>query len=165
MPDLLTQLAEIRARQGLEPIPDPRIIQGFGDGSDPPPPFPTFSQPTHTNPPDPYDDPEDEPATFRSPLVEAARPAPAVFAQSQEVVLPKFELIVCDTAAGYRGHQVELSQQERGEVIGVVLKALQRHIEEQLAEVRAMGTRVKTAAPGPIATPPRKRGRPRKVRP
>lgn len=35
MPDLITQLAEIRARQGLEPIPDPRVIQGFEDGSDP----------------------------------------------------------------------------------------------------------------------------------
>ena len=37
--DLHTKLASIRERQGLPPMPDPTVIQGFGPGD---PPSPTF---------------------------------------------------------------------------------------------------------------------------
>jgi hypothetical protein len=87
-------------------------------------------------------------------------------------VLPKFELVVLDQQGAYRGHAVELNQQERSEVVGVVLKALQRHIQEQMDEVRALQPTVgglpKDLVLGRVtmdSSVPRRRGRPRKVKP
>jgi len=170
-PDLLTQLAEIRRRQGLEPIPDPRVIQGFGPGSDPPPPFMPSSvteRAQFENPDE--EEPEGEPQTFTSPLLEAARPqgAPRMVPRAEEAVRPepKFELIVCDLAAGYRGHTVELNTAERKAIIGVVLSALHRTLDDLRREVQAaesITAAEKEALQAPLPPPPRKRGRPRKV--
>lgn len=169
MPDLLTQLAQIRNRQGLEPIDSTRI-EGFESGSPPPPPF----MPSSVTQRDHFvdEDPDaEEPVTYQSPLVAAAQPAEAPrTAPTPGTDLPAFELIVCDTSAAYRGHAVELTRQEKNAVASVVLEALGRALDALRSEVdgrQAAGVTAaeKAALRAPLEPLRRKRGRPRKVKP
>ncbi len=130
MSDLITQLAEIRQRQGLEPIPDPRHIQGFGDGQPPPPPFPTFGEPTVTQQDDFDPEPEPEMYVQRTSPAEAPRTEPP-----PRTALPQLELVVLDTAAAYRGKDVELTPGESNLVKAIVLGALRRDLDALVAEV------------------------------
>lgn len=168
MPDLLTQLAQIRQQQGLDPLPDPRVIQGFEPGSPPAPPF----MPSSVTQQDHFVDeiPDQEPETYQSPLVAAASPSPSAPGTAPADLIPKFELIILDSSAAYRGHDVELSREERNAIVSVVLAALRRALDALRAEVDGppgpgLTPDEKAALQAPLEAPRKKRGRPRKVQP
>ena len=151
-PDLISQLASIRNRQGLDPLPDPRVIPGFGPNDPAPPSFP----PTGPARQDEYiEEPEEEP----SPLVQAAVRRPSAPGVDVEIPVqqapqgPPIKLLVVDSSAAYMGQSVELNQQEQGQVIAVILRSLQRWINDSLAATQVVK---------PEPQVPRKRGRPRK---
>lgn len=140
---LIDQLASVRERAGLEPLPNPGIIQGFGAFDAPAPPY------VPQNPPAPAgwldDDPdaeEDEvmesPAPPPSPLVpKRARmplPAPPGLPVSQTTTLD-FQLVVADRKAAWKNREVVLSEGDEKAVRAIVLRAIQREVDAELAEV------------------------------
>jgi hypothetical protein len=172
---IIEQLAVIRERQGLSPLPDPRIIGGPPMA---PPPVPeNFGEPTATEQ-DPFD--EEEPPSTVSPLVAAGqrRDPPNLELTKETMALmekmgpakPVLSLCVFDSEAAYLGHPVVLTDKEKRQVTQIVLKALQRVVKEQLASLVKLSPkrvrRARAATPVPVAEPAaepvkRKRGRPR----
>lgn len=149
---LLERLEEIRKLQGLDPMPDPTRIMEDGQVIEPPP----YQVPDDL--PKEWIEDEEEP----SPLIPRVSPeAPAL----QTRPLPS--LVVMDRIAGYKGRDVELNESEHAQVIRIVLGAVARTVNEQLAEVGVKRVRrraVKAAEPAILAQSevPKKRGRPKK---
>ena len=125
---LIDQLAELRARQGKEPLPDPRVISGDST------PAPQFNRPTY---PGEVEDPEpfDDLGEAQSPLLRTPQPTIAQEMTAPAPVLPKFDLLVVDGEAAYLGRPVSLNTQERKAIIRIVLGGLSRIVQEQLQQV------------------------------
>jgi hypothetical protein len=177
---IIEQLAVIRERQGLSPLPDPRIIGGPPMA---PRPLPEgFGEPTATRQ-DPFDEEgdsmpgEDRPRQMFateavSPLVAAAKPKefpPGRFERLPEVQ-PILTLCVFDSEAAYQGRPVTLTDKELTGVKVIVCKALQRLARQDLASlVKLTPKRARRARTVPSVTPEtapeapvrKKRGRPR----
>lgn len=156
--DLNTRLAEIREMQGKEPLSNPGVIQGFQQGSPPPPDWL-----------DPEDEAEDEhegppsPMVPRDVAVRKAPQGPQVAPGGTFAPIPGLDLIVVENEAAYKGHAVTLNQQERSSIARVILGASQRILNERLAEVEAPPRVVlRTAREELAAAAPKKRGRPKK---
>lgn len=177
MSDLNLTLAHIREMQGKPPI-NPHIIEGFGPGNPPSPEPPRAfpSEATDGLPDLPVEDefltagpPEPEPAP--SPLIPRRVPdrqnaREFVNANTQPVPpLPTFALAVADRMASWKGRDVQLTEGEEKSIRGVVLRAIQRELDADLAAAGARRTRKPRAASQPVPEAPRKRGRPRKVTP
>lgn len=133
---LLENLAAIRERQGLPPMPDPTVIQD--DGGPPPPPWvPPASPPI---PPDWIDTVEDDDVQASyvepvSPLIPRRAPQSPQAATSSPALARTPDLAVFDRIAAYKGRDVELSEAEHKQVVRIVLGAVARTVNEQLAEV------------------------------
>lgn len=199
-------LNAIREGRGKEPI-NPHHIEGFGGPNDAPSPAPPGDLP------DPVQDiPEDwlnpeqdipmEPMRL-PPLPPGLVPRRSRASQEpvamqvpeppsgpdivQNFTKAMFQLIVTDRAAAWRGRPVDLTEQDELDVRRVVLRAIQRDLDADLAAVAAPRRRrrnlkpeappVPSEAPGGIPSPkpppvppealgglPRKRGRPLKAR-
>lgn len=144
---LIDDLARIRQMSGREPLPDPRVIQGFEPGTPPPPPYiPT----ERSQVPQEWLEPAPEPKSPPSPLVpRKAKPEP----QEPPVDFPKFNMVIFDGLAAWKGRDVQLTQQEEGAIRAIILKAIQRELDGDLAiAARLSGDQ------------PKKRGRPKKVK-
>jgi hypothetical protein len=123
-----------------------------------------------------------EPETHMSPLVAAAQPKPetakefiARHPEFERIPNPPLELCVFDTEAAFQGRGVNLTEMEKRQVTGIVLRALQRVVREQLASLvkltpkrarRALkALNARTVAPATASESPepvrKKRGRPR----
>ena len=145
MTDLLSRLAEIRELQGREPIPDPTRIEGFGRGAPSPPPLPAGLErgPVDLSQvPENPDDFENE-VIPPSPLIPTTATLDDFSQRVQSTLLPKPDLAVVGidakhTIAQYLGREVTLNDRESASVKAVILRALQRVVKEQLAEVRAL---------------------------
>jgi hypothetical protein len=147
--DLHQRLAEIRAQQGREPLPDPSVIQGFEEGTPPPPEFvPRPPVDLSAVPEGPtehiYDDPDFEP---ESPLIPRTTQTPVPEFQqnlpqaSANLPKPDFSIIGVEGvgyAAEYMGRQVGLSEGEVAQAKALVLRAIQRSVQAQLNEVKAL---------------------------
>lgn len=172
--DLVQQLAAIRNAAGLDPLPDHTIIHGFEDGS-PPPPDQSRAEAGLVDEPEDY--PDTPPQTHQSPLVAAGLPQPPPVirrvgpppeglgeAPRGLPVLPVADLLILDGAAAYKGRTVELTGEEQAKVVTLVLEAMQRDIEDQLAQVRQPGLGNPTLKDVTVVAEPPKRkpGRPRK---
>lgn len=184
---LVEDLNKIAAMQGKPPI-DPGIIQGEGqrpafdpdvpaDWLDPEldmgEPAPSFAappspliprrSPNHPTPkaPDPKSATQ-PPAGFDAP----------VFPEAPS--LPTFSLCVADRLASWKTRSVTLTEPEEAAIRAIVLKAIQREVQADLAAVEkprrtrrkpALGTVSDGVALIPGPTVRRKPGRPRKVTP
>lgn len=183
MSDLNLTLAQIREMQGKPPI-NPHIIEGFGPGNPPSPEPPRAfpSEATDGLPDLPIDDefltagpPEPEPAP--SPLIprRPIAPLPVDRTMSADEIsnhfghtpppIPTFALAVADRMASWKGRDVQLTESEEKSIRGVVLRAIQRELDADLAAAGARRTRKPRAASQPVPEAPKKRGRPRKVTP
>lgn len=158
--DLITQLAQIRQRQGLEPMPNPGFIAGFGENDPPsPPPPPLYSHPA------PDDD--EEPSPLIPPQQLRVKETVNNPVLSEEMVIPSFKLVVMDSMATYAGHQVVLEDSERDQVATIVITAIKRELDQLGSNLQKPGTAFNyaelasyTSAGAPEVK--RKRGRPRK---
>lgn len=145
---------QIRAQRGLDPLPDPTRILGFGNPEDEPPP--DFS-----NPYPPLEEP-------MSPLIQAAQPqvfrAPELGHQTARELLnappqvsaaipaPLPELVVVGPIGSFRGREVRLGEKDQAAIARIILEAVQRNLAETLAEVRAQAPRrIRTRAPKVVA--------------
>jgi hypothetical protein len=129
-PNFIDQLAEVSRRQG-KPFIDPRRIEGFGEGSPPPPPLEDVKIPTAAEMfgGEPVDLPAETPA--QSPLIAAAGGFKLVPEAIQQPARP--DLLVMGNQAAYRDRGVELTEREQAVVASVVLKAIKRSLSEQFA--------------------------------
>lgn len=153
--NLLDRLAEIREKQGREPIDGTRI-QGFAET-----PPPEWTPPTQTEPPW-HEDPDEEPEKEVSPLVRAALPEPKLLPQ-----IPIPDLAVLDSLASYQGHDVKLNDSETRQVKSVIVRALQRDLRDKMSALKSLTPRrQRKPKPAQISGPgeapaPKRRGRPR----
>jgi hypothetical protein len=158
--NLLDRLAEIREKQGREPIDGTRI-QGFAEL-----PPPEWTPPTQTDPPW-HEDPDEapEPEKEVSPLVRAALPEKPPVQPLPQIPMP--DLAVLDSLASYQGHDVKLNDSETRQVKAVIVKALQRDLRDKMAALREIAPRrqrkSKPADPAASSEAPvrKRRGRPR----
>lgn len=165
--DLLTQLAQIRERQGKEPLPNPGFIQGFGENDPPSPPPPVMVPGAIGDDEEPWvEAPKDGPTgathyVAKTPDFkrQTASQARAEMGLSEEMVIPQFKLVVMDGAATYAGHACILDQADQDRIAEIVVKAVKRDLDAQL----------QTIAPESSGSPSessqkakRGRGRPRK---
>jgi hypothetical protein len=156
--DLITQLAQIRQRQGLEPLPNPGFIPGFGENDPPgPPPPPLYS-------PQAEDDDEIPPPAQQYYVKKQEPQTPAL---SEEMMIPQFKLTVMDSMAQYAGHAVVLEDSERDQVATIVITAIKRELDQLGSNLQKPGTAFTYAelesATTAMVPAKRKRGRPRKV--
>ena len=163
--DLIGQLNEIRGRQGKDPI-DGTKIEG---GPFAPPPFDPVAArlaEARSYPEEHLETPEPQTFDDESPLVAIAKPEflgkfqPDTFSSPDVAghgVAPivDFELLVMEHSATYRGRPVTLLDSERSLIVGIVLKALRRSLDEQYAEIA--GTRMRTRKVREPEAPKRKR--------
>ena len=157
--DLITQLAQIRERQGKEPLPNPGFIQGFGENDPPSPPPPIFV---------PGATAIEEEEEFENPLatkpsvsgathyVRKELPPGRLEPLSEEMVIPQFKLVVMDAAAQYLGHATVLSEEDQNLIRQIVVKSVKRELDAAVAPDPS--GRASEAQP----SPKRGRGRPRK---
>ena len=184
--DLHTKLASIRERQGLPPMPDPTVIQGFGPGD---PPSPTFDpdrarlaaesagtggydlpEPAPEEPEDWIDTeemldeiqhPPEPRRTLLSPLV--PRSARSPMASPQAPPRPSCKLLVEDYQATYDGRTVRLSDSGASKVAGIILRELERDVRTQLKELGQLRKRTqRKSLSQQLAEPVKTRGRRRK---
>lgn len=158
MPDLINDLAAIRDRQGLAPMPNPHFIQGFGPNDPPPPPY----IPPETVVDDPADEfgVDDDPLPA-SPLI----PRPPLEQMRQPVTpapLPSVALVVLDRLASWKGREVALTEDEEKACRAVVLRAIQRELDADLAAVGRRRQRKSRAKAEPISVEPAKPARVRR---
>ena len=162
--DLITQLAQIRERQGKEPLPNPGFIQGFGENDPPSPPPPIFVPGTTAIEEGNEDLREDLPTwNPKTPTGATHYVAKTVDGHgmvpdrlSEEMVIPQFKLVVMDAAAQYLGHATVLSEEDQNLIRQIVVKSVKRELDAAVAP-EASG-RASEAPP----SPKRGRGRPRK---
>lgn len=158
--NLLDRLAEIREKQGREPIDGTRI-QGFGPDTEPPP---GWTAPDMTPPPQ-YEDSDEEPEKEVSPLVRAALPEKPPVQPLPQIPMP--DLAVLDSLASYQGHDVKLNDSETRQVKAVIVKALQRDLRDKMSALKSLEPRrQRKSKPAQISGPgeapaPKRRGRPR----
>lgn len=159
---LLNDLARIREMNGLQPLPDPRVIAGFGPSDMPPPPY---MPPTDRTPvADTDDDLETPPAAPPSPLIpRRGKPEPAPALEAPQVA-PQFSLVVLDHMAVWKGRDVTLLPSEEGQVRGIVLQAIKRQLQADIDAAASLGNWDPKAEPA-LEPAPKKRGRPKKVQP
>jgi len=180
------RLAEIRRMQGLPAMPDPGIIDAAPNLLSVAPELPDpddLERDAFDLLPDPLPDESEatiypEPGSGPVPWPEPPSEAPSGL-QAMAEWINAHELVVTDISALYRQRPVTLNEVERGKVVAVVLGAMRRTLDEQFAELGLTRKRVRKkkvaesalgndAGPGdsrgPSAPPPKKRGRPRKVR-
>lgn len=150
--DLLTQLAQIRERQGKEPLPNPGFIQGFGE-NDPPSPPPPVMVPGGL---EDTDVPEPTGATHFISKVTPGRPTGVGPISEDEMIVPQFKLVVMDAAAQYLGHATMLSEEDQNLIRQVIVKSVKRDLDAAVAP----GSPTEPLGASPVAK--RGRGRPRK---
>lgn len=136
MSELHERLAEISRLQGKE-VPDGRSIMG-----DTQTPWPAWSprepvrptMPDEVGEPEGFDDPLEVPRET-SPLVEIAqpRPLPAPPVAPPAFPVPKVNLLVIDGVGGYQGHETLLSEGDQNQIAGIILRAIQRTVQEKLS--------------------------------
>ncbi len=175
MSNVLDQMADVRQKRGLPPI-NPFQIEGFGDGSTPPPidrhapetPPEILSASEHYGAPL---EPELESAPPTPPPV--SRPTPVVArpasVQQQPIEMPEPEVIVVDRQAQFKGYAVVLNETEKALVDRALSQALRRTIAALLPVRRRRRVsaiheqegipEISTNTSGPTK---RGRGRPRK---
>ena len=163
---LIDQLARVREMSGMDPLPDPSQIQGFGPNDPPVPPY-IPEQQQWTEPEEAYEPVEPPP----SPLI-PRRPAPqttvaetAVPLLSAHGVFANVNLIVVDNKAVWKQRNVELTANEQLAVRTIVLKAIQRELSDELAEagVRRVRRQAQSVPSDEVAAVVKKRGRPKKA--
>jgi hypothetical protein len=147
----LDQLAAIRERQGRDPLPDPRRIQGFEDGT-PPVPDLVAERLAEATPRPAWEDFESdtpEPETHTPPPT-FSRPMPASPLIPEPVQVPRsldeVELMLVNNNATYRGRACVMTEREKAAVVTVVLQAIKRSIRDQLREVQALKPKRRTKA-------------------
>lgn len=164
--DLITQLAQIRERQGKEPMPNPGVIQGFGEGT--PPPHPLDYQERQNDEFGLDDDNESPLVPPQEYYVKKIAPAKESDMPIPAGPMPNFKLLVMDSAAQYAGHSVVLTQQEQDSISALVIKALRRELDEHLNALpkgQAVIIGYASAIIDSVPSEKRKRGRPRKNAP
>lgn len=145
-PNLIDQLAEIRRRQGRDPLPDPTKIAGF-DTNDPPPPSPLDARIAEAVPREEFPDYEPE-AETPAPVYSKPQAASPLIPPALNVPqsLDQVELMVANENAMYRGRSCVMTPSEKAAVVSVVLKAIKRSIRDQLRELSAMRPRQRKRA-------------------
>jgi hypothetical protein len=81
---------------------------------------------------------------------------------------PPAILTVYDEQASYRGHRATLTTEEQGSIARVIVGAIRRQTIDSLADLKDMlpkRIRRRMATAPAASAEPKKRGRPRKVRP
>lgn len=155
MPDSIDVTNQVRLSRGLDPLPNPYVIQG--DGAFPAPRVEV----------DYLDDPILPRTAEREAAIERRHadltddfghllvdPSPLVTLGAREsqrepelpmnpamvapLAMPILGLMVADRAAAYEGRTVELTESERAAVAKVVIQAIARTLDEQLGAVRAL---------------------------
>jgi len=142
---IIEQLEAIRKRQGRDPMPDPRVIQGFGPG-DAPPPSIIEQRLAEATPRESFEDDEPEPVS-QTPVPTFSRPqvaSPLIPTVPQ--TLDQVELMVVNEHATFRGRTCVMSERERAKIVAVVLQAISRSVREQLRELKAMRPRQRKRA-------------------
>lgn len=161
MADLNQQLAQFREMTGRPPLPNPHVIQGFGDSGDPPPPLPSNPEPDYILNPElePEDDIPPSPMIPRKP-----QPTPTPTSQAAP------SLAVIDAAAAWKGRGTVLTPERVQAVTRIVLDQLQDDLDADKDAVagprrirKPRVAKVPTGAPEPVPSEPAKRGRPRKA--
>jgi len=152
--DLHEQLAQFSARIGKDPI-DGTKIQGFEEGTPPPPEFeprpPVDLSQVPEGPPDEYidEDPDFEP---ESPLIPRTSQTPVPEFQQNlpqapaDLPKPDFSIIGVEGvgyAAEYLGRKVELSPSEVARAQNLVREAISRTLRAELAALRPKRQRAK----------------------
>jgi len=137
MSDVNAVINHVRASRGLDPLPDPHHIEGFGPGFPPPPSMPMLPAPSHVAE-DPYGLNDDSDEVPVSPLI----PTQALKRQkADEAPEPTFvgeaKLIVLDAKASCEGMAVQLSDKEERAVKQIVLRAVERTVRDRLKAVQA----------------------------
>jgi hypothetical protein len=154
MTDLISRLQEIREQQGREPLPDPGVIQGFGEDAPPPPEF-------RVRPDVDLSQVPEAPAEYidEDPF-EEVKPVPEAKAFMSKPDLTVLGMDDGGYIASHLDRQVELTATEGAIVKTVVLRAIQRVVRAQLDELSALLPKRKRRKPEAAEKP--KRGRPRK---
>ncbi len=182
----LDVMNQVRQRQGREPI-NPFTIDGFGEGTEPAPRTEAeiIADVRQEAKQGPMYEPDEErlgdTAVPASPLIpvtlkvtpQAPPQIVPTLPQGAEALL---ELMVVGEEAVYRGNPVKLDVQDQNAIATIILRAAQRRVNEQLAQVaggsaktgrrreRVMGVSPgKGTVPATDAAPsaPKRRGRPK----
>jgi hypothetical protein len=158
--DFLSQMAEVRRRQGKAPIDPPRI-EGFGGPGDPPPPAPPQREVHIPSAAElfggPAAEPMPEPEAPVSPLVAVAQaPEPTRPVDLQITA----ELIVLDELAQYQDHRVKLTPQEKARLVAIIIGAAKREMSDRYAKISALLPKRRRKTKADDA--PKRRGRPPK---
>ena len=169
---ILDRLAEIRQMQGKDPLPDPTKTPVAPGVSPLGPPLGEARQPVDKDLPADWLDPEidlgQEPAYMQQAKAPSSPLIPRATAPPPIPSVPN--LLVSDRTAAWKGRIVNLSEADEASIRQVVLVAIRREVDADLASVapkRSRRPRLSStglpAAPGPDAAPvaPRRRGRPR----
>jgi hypothetical protein len=169
---LMDRLAEIRQMQGKDPLPDPTKTPVAPGVSPLGPPLGEARQPVDKDLPADWLDPEidlgQEPAYMQQAKAPSSPLIPRATAPPPIPSVPN--LLVSDRTAAWKGRIVNLSEADEASIRQVVLVAIRREVDADLASVapkRSRRPRLSStglpAAPGPDAAPvaPRRRGRPR----
>jgi len=170
---ILDRLAEIRQMQGKDPLPDPTKTPASPGMNPLGPPLDAPRQQVDPDLPKDWLDPEidlgQEPAYMNQ--VAKAPSSPLIPRAQTPAPIPSVpNLLVSDRTAAWKGRIVNLSEADEASIRQVVLVAIRREVDADLASVapkRSRRPRLSStglpAAPGPDAAPvaPRRRGRPR----
>ena len=159
---LIDQLARVRQMSGMDPLPDPTQIQGFGPNDPPVPAYvPSPEQPWIEQEEDQAYEPVEPPP---SPLIPRRAAPQQPILQPSVPSIVTFNLGVADRRASWKDRFVTLSEPEEKAIRAIVLKAIQRELSDELAEAGVR--RVRRSVPGPFHDEPeavaKKRGRPKK---
>ena len=169
---LIDDLARLREVQGKEPLPNPHIIAGFGPDDPPTPALGPVDRRGEEFPPmieDEFRDADAPEPPPPSPLI--PRRAPTALVSNPGVPLtppqmagmpPLPDLVVLGHVGAWKGREVVLSDAEERAVRAVVLRAIAREVH---ADLEAAGVRRVRKAKVELQAAPKKRGRPRKVKP
>jgi len=170
---IMDRLAEIRQMQGKDPLPDPTKTPTAPGINPLGPPLGEARQPIDKDVPTDWIDPEidlgQEPAYMQQ--VSKAPASPLIPRNQTPAPIPSVpNLLVSDRTAAWKGRIVNLSEVDEASIRQVVLVAIRREVDADLASVAPKRTRRPRkpsvglpAAPGPDAAvvAPRRRGRPR----
>src|SRR5580765_4548320 len=154
---LMDRLAEIRAMQGKDPLPDPTKTPDAPGVSPLGPPLDLPRQPMDPDIPTDWIDPEidlgHEPAYMKNP----APASPLIPRAVPQTPIPSVpNLMVADRSAAWKGRIVNLSEADEARIREVVLVAIRRELDADLSAVSQKRTRRPRkpavglpAAPGP----------------